>query len=81
VDTIKGVSRQAVVMKMPADSPFEEAIFLVRAGAKPIREQDLLRQARSAVGEIPSAPLWHKWAAFVCGAGCVGLAWLLVTLL
>ena len=51
---VKGVSRQAVLMKLPQDSPFEEAVFLVRGGVRPFDEKELLRQARDAVGDFPN---------------------------
>ena len=65
---VKGVSRQAVLMKLPQDSPFEEAVFLVRSGTRPLGEKELLRQAQDAVGDLPGrARSLLTWLGAFCG--------------
>ena len=76
---VKGVSRQAVLMKLPQDSPFEEAVFLVRSSNQPLDEKELLRQARDAVGDLPhrARGILTGLAAFCGGAVVASLLFLL----
>lgn len=69
---VKGVSRQAVLMKLPQDSPFEEAVFLVRSGTRPLEEKELLRQAQDAVGDLPRrARTLLTWAGAFCSGALI----------
>ena len=82
---VRGITRQVVVVRGPDPKIFDQAIFLVRDDVLAqggVTEEALLQQAREACVQGPAnVPLLKKllWAA--CGAGVMGLLWLLTVLL
>lgn len=80
---VKGMSRQVILVRPAEPKLFEQAIFILRSDlpAEGISDEMLLKEAGMALQErhprfAPSGPLW------ACGGGaCVGLVWLLLTLL
>ena len=56
--TVKGVARRVVIVRSPAESVFEEAIFIVRedAGrAGGVSREEVLDEARRAAGAYAGA--------------------------
>ena len=45
---VKGVSRQVIVLRPREEKLFEQAIFLLKEGADPVSDEELLSQARKA---------------------------------
>lgn len=83
---VKGISRQVIVVPSPDPQLFEQAIFILKDGARDgVSDDAILREARRAIrgGDSPmvrkrrpSGPVW------ACGGALVtGLLWLLSTLL
>ena len=88
---VKGITRQAVVVRTPDPELFEQAIFIVRcegrAGGRP---EDRRRQAQQAAGRYVAGrtgggrwrgKLTVRLSWLLTGAAAVGLAWLLTALL
>jgi len=74
---VKGISKQVILVRPQKDALFEQAIFIVRDGAKPVTEKELLRQAREASQEPTPPKKWLQAAFFCSGAATTGLIWLL----
>lgn len=78
---VKGVSRQVIVVRSSDAEPFEQAIFILREGAKPVSDEMLLKEAKKAVWRsqdrwVASGPIW------ACGgAVCTAMVWILTALL
>ena len=52
-ETVKGVARRVVIVRSPAESVFEEAIFIVREEAERsggVSREEVLSEARRAAG-------------------------------
>ena len=82
---VKGISRQVVVVRSPDPKLFEQAIFILREDAKGVTDAELLKEAKLAVRgaareggrrRILTEPLWLG-----AGAGLMGLAWWLCSVL
>lgn len=80
--TVKGVARRVVIVRSPAESVFEEAIFIVRedAGrAGGVSREEVLDEARRAAGAYAGAvtpprrrDAWKTWAFLgTCAAALV----------
>ena len=87
---VKGNTRQVVVVKAPADKPFEQAIFLLREDAlekSGIGERELLDQARRAAESYLTERNQKRKrglppiAWMLLGAAPILIAWLAVGLL
>lgn len=88
---VKGISRRVVVLDAPDQRFFEQAIFIVRndAAGEGVTSRELVEEARRvahnyAAGGGRGNRSWRTWspAAYVSmGAGAIGLAWLIVTLI
>lgn len=87
---VKGITKQVVVLRAPEPGLFEQAIFIVRSSADGITQEELLRQARAAVGHCAAgghlgAPrrreLLARLVCLLIGALVVSLAWGLTALL
>ena len=87
---VKGMTRQAVVVRSPDQKLFEQAIFLVRSDAQVegVSDTELLRQAREAANvcaaEEPGTGKGRRLSAVLgalSGGALVGLAWLLTLIL
>ncbi len=87
---VKGMTRQAVVVKAPDQKLFDQAIFLVRPDVQPegVSDAELLQQAREAAGANvaeESVSGRRKWLGTCLGAlaggALVGLAWVVSVLL
>ena len=81
---VKGISRQVIVVNDPEKGLFEQAIFILKDGQKPVSDAMLLREAKRLVGtkrgsQGDAAPL--RVAAWVA-SGAVGasLIWLIFLL-
>lgn len=81
-ETVKGVARRVVIVRSPAESVFEEAIFIVREEAERsggVSREEVLSEARRAAGAYVGAvspPLrrigWKTWAFLgTCAAALV----------
>lgn len=87
---VKGISRRVIVLDAPDQRFFEQAIFIVRndAAGEGITSQELVEEARRVARSCASdSGRWERrWrtlapAAYVSmGAGGIGLAWLIATL-
>jgi len=82
---VKGISKQVIMVKPQGEAAFEQAIFIVKDGAAEVTELELLRQAGIATaeekGRHDGKKSLYDAAAFLSGAGLVGLSWLLTVLL
>ena len=55
--TVRGTARRVVIVPPPEDGPFEQAIFVVKAGSGALSESELLREALvAAAGPAAAAP-------------------------
>lgn len=83
---VKGVSRQVVVVRSPEPKLFEQAIFILKEGAKGVSDEALLKEAEQALHSPALGgkrrKLWLYGPVWACmGAGATGLVWLLTVLL
>ncbi len=84
---VKGLARRIVVVK-PSGSPlFEQAIFIMRDGAKDIDEDTLVKQACSCAEDYvrkkcgkSKRPALPAPAIAAAGAAATGVAWLFTLL-
>ena len=82
---VKGTTQQVIIVRATGSELFDEAIFLVRPGAEKnaVTERMLLEEAKQAAAAGMGRD--HKWlqrlAAALCGAGVLGLVWLLTALI
>ena len=54
---VKGITRQAVVVRTPDPELFEQAIFIVRCEVRDgVSQEDILRQAQQEVASDKIAP-------------------------
>ena len=85
---VKGMTRQVVVVKAPDAKLFEEAIFLVRAGAaeeKGVSDEELMRQAHVAAGRYVAGTagktgksrVWTKILWGILGAAAASAVWVI----
>lgn len=51
---VKGITKQAVLVRSPDPELFEQAIFIVRGERGDVTQEDILRQAREAAGHYVS---------------------------
>ena len=81
-ETVKGVARRVVIVRSPAESVFEEAIFIVREEAERsggVSREEVLSEARRAAGAYVGAVSttrrrigWRTWAFLgTCAAALV----------
>lgn len=78
---VKGVSKQVIVVRSSGTEPFEQAIFILREGAKTVSDEMLLKEAKKAAWrtqdrKIGFGPVWA-----CAGAVCTALVWLLTVVL
>lgn len=81
---VKGISRQVIVVKSPEQTLFDQAIFILREDVPRdgITDEMLLEEAKKAAANgkrkhsFSTGPVWAG-----AGAACIGLLWLLCTLL
>jgi hypothetical protein len=82
---VKGISRQVIVVRQPDARLFEQAIFLLRADAGSVTDDELLRQANEAADDYlrrhagakkPRRFRWNAAGFVLLGAIGTGLAWL-----
>lgn len=88
---VKGISRRVVVLDAPDQRFFEQAIFIVRndAAGEGVTSRELVEEARRVArnyvsGSSPLSRSWRTLSPIVyasMGAGAIGLAWLVVTLI
>ena len=55
---VKGITKQAVLVRSPDPELFEQAIFIVRGERGDVTPEDILRQAREAAGAAGSPCGW-----------------------
>ncbi len=76
---IKGISKEAVLVRPHGDAAFEVAVFILKDEVKGISEEELLRQA--GLASLPSWVAKHqKLLSFLAGAGSTGLLFLVMAL-
>ena len=88
---VKGITRQAVVVRTPDPELFEQAIFIVRCEVRDgVSQEDILRQAQQEAGRYVagrtgggrwSGKLTVRLSWLLTGAAAVGLALLTFQLL
>ena len=47
---VKGVSKQVIMVRSPDKKLFEQAIFILKEGARPVTDEMLLREAKGENG-------------------------------
>lgn len=87
-ETVKGVARRVVIVRSPAESVFEEAIFIVREEAERsggVSREEVLSEARRAAGAYvgavspPSRRIgWKTWAFLGTCAAALALALVII---
>lgn len=87
---VKGISRRVVVVDAPDQRFFEQAIFIVRndAAGEGVTSRELVEEARRVAHSYVSggsrvSRCWRALSPFAyvsMGAGAIGLAWLIVSL-
>ena len=73
-ETVKGVARRVVIVRSPAESVFEEAIFIVREEAERsggVSREEVLSEARRRIG-------WKTWAFLGTCAAALALALVII---
>ena len=65
---VKGITKQAVLVRSPDPELFEQAIFIVRGERGDVTQEDILRQAREAAGHYVSGKTVE--AAGAAGSPC-----------
>ena len=89
---VKGISRRVVVVDSPDQRFFEQAIFIVRndAAGEGVTAKDLVEEAKKIARNYAGSDcgrfsrFWRELNPAVytlIGAACIGMAWLLVTLM
>ena len=84
---VKGITKQAVLVRSPDPELFEQAIFIVRGERGDVTPEDILRQAAGhyvsgkTVGGRRSGRLAVRLGWLLLGAALVGAVWLLTALL
>ena len=80
---VKGTSRQVILVRSPEQKLFEQAIFILKENAEGVSDEDLLREARHAIGRPEKKRHFYLYGAFWAGGGAVvtGLVWLLTAFL
>ena len=74
---VKGISRQVLVVRAPDPELFEQAIFILKEGARPVTDEELMKQARLAI-QKPRRRLSGYGAVWAAGGAAVmGLLWLI----
>ncbi|MBP3313487.1 MAG: hypothetical protein J6K84_02385 [Oscillospiraceae bacterium] len=76
---VKGISKEAVLVRPRGDAVFEEAVFILKDGVTGVSEEELLRQAGYAVNASYLAK-YGKVLSFLAGAGSMGLFFTLLFL-
>lgn len=87
-ETVKGVARRVVIVRSPAESVFEEAIFIVREEAERsggVSREEVLSEARRAAGAYVGAVspprrriCWKTWAFLGTCAAALALALVII---
>ncbi len=85
---VRGISRRIVVVDSPDQRFFEQAIFIVRndAGGEGVTARELVEEARRVARNYTGGRRgrmrreWEPVLYALLGAGVIGLAWLIVTL-
>ena len=74
---VKGISRQVILVRTPDPELIEQAIFILKEGAKPVTDEELMKQARLAI-QKPRRHLYGYGALWAgAGAALMGLVWLI----
>ena len=73
---VKGISRQVILVQSPDTQLFEQAIFILKEGARPVTDEMLLREAKGLISctkrvKKCAGPIWA-----CCGAAITGVVWL-----
>lgn len=78
--TVKGVSRQVIVVQSPDPKLFDQAIFILKENNEGVTDEQLLREATRLIGYPQTKKSTrYRWQEFVlmgAGAGVTGLVWL-----
>lgn len=79
---VKGTSRQVLLVRSPDEDLFEQAIFVIKEGSKPVTEEMLLKEAerllRKPMHPVAARLYGPVWACG--GAALTGLIWLISAL-
>ena len=83
---VKGISRQVIVVDSPDQKLFEQALFILKDDAlrSPVTEETLFNEAKRILRteSMQKRFLWRYGPVWACsGAVCVGIVWLLSSLL
>lgn len=80
---VKGITRQVIVVNGSPDTSFDQAIFLVRdsiVAKGGVTEEALLREARLSCRSPMHRRRLYNAVWSLCGAGLIGLTWLLTVI-
>ena len=81
--TVKGISKQVILVRPRNGEPFEQAIFILRDDARDLSDRELLRQAREAAEQerSPRSGRIQRSVAFLVGLATATVLYLLPLLL
>lgn len=79
--TVKGISRQVIVVQSPDPQLFDQAIFILKDGASGVTEEQLLHEANRLIqqphGKRKGKYKLQELLLLCIGASVTGAAWLL----
>lgn len=79
--TVKGISRQVIVVESPEPQLFDQAIFILKEGAAGVTEEQLLREANRLIqrphGNKKGGYKLRELLLLGIGASVTGFVWLL----
>lgn len=79
--TVKGISRQVIVVQSPDPKLFEQAIFILKEDSTGITDEQLLQEANRLIshpqGKRKSCYKWQELGLIGAGASVTGLVWLI----
>lgn len=82
--TVKGISRQVIVVQSPDPKLFDQAIFILKEGSEEVSDEQLLQEANRLIHyprrKKESRYKWQEFALMGVGACATGLVWLITML-
>lgn len=79
--TVKGISRQVIVVESPEPKLFDQAIFILKENSTGVTDEQLLQEATRLIsypqGKRRSRYKWQELMLLGAGASVTGLVWLI----